>query len=328
MGARTPWTLAALCPLVMAAGCLSVWRANKGEMHAKGPAAGTTWTVPHLGLELAYVAPGTFLMGATTGHDLEKPVHPVQISRGFWMGTREVTQAEFRRFARATKYRTTAEQQGWSNAWTAGDFGRKETGASWKTEFAGRRRPAVCLSWHDAAAFCRWLTEREQAARRLPAGLEYRLPTEAEWEYAARGGVLSQGYTYSGSNTVDEVAWHYENSGDRRLDGKNLSYGDAASNHCRAHDVGGKKPNELGLYDLSGNALEWCYDWDGRYPAGTVTDPSGPAKGARRVIRGGSWLNPVFCCRVANRFSNVPSTTLNNHGFRLALAPTVRTTAP
>ncbi len=152
------------------------------------------WTVPDFGLELVWVAPGSFQMGAA---DVARPVHAVQISRGYWIGKYEVTQAEYE--AHMGKNPST---------------------------FKGARNPVETVSWSDAVAFCTKLTEREQKAGRLPEGYEYRLPTEAEWEYAARGGVKGQvtsagsgqGFTYSGSNNGDEVAWYYGNSGDKRLD--------------------------------------------------------------------------------------------------------------
>jgi formylglycine-generating enzyme required for sulfatase activity len=231
--------------------------------------------VPDLGMKLVPISPGTFRMGSDTGDVNEKPVHEVRITRGFWLGKYEVTQAQYEAI-----------------------MGKNPA------EFKGARNPVETVPWDDAAAFCSKLTARERAAGRLPAGYEYQLPTEAEWEYAARGGARSKGFTYSGSNNVNEVAW-YTDGGDR------------------SHPVGQRKPNELGLYDMSGNVWEWCHDWWGCYPAGTVTDPSGPA-GHLRVLRGGGWLNAGEECRAANRIGHGPSYSISNIGFRVALAAPVQ----
>ena len=134
-------------------------------------------------------------------------------------------------------------------------------------------------------------------------GKRYRLPTEAEWEYAARGGSSSKGYLYAGGSKIDEVAWFRYNSGDK------------------THPVGGKKPNELGLYDMSGNVYEWCSDRRGSYTSGTKSNPTGPASGYYRVIRGGSWVESAGGCRVSNRFINAPGYRNWGLGFRLCLVP-------
>jgi formylglycine-generating enzyme required for sulfatase activity len=126
----------------------------------------------------------------------------------------------------------------------------------------------------------------------------YRLPTEAEWEFAARGGTKSQGYTYSGSNTIDAVAWYYSNSG------------------FNTHPVGTKGANELGLYDMNGNVTEWCWDWYSNYDASSQTDPKGPISGQQRVLRGGLFLTLVSDCRVTGRDANAPSGRSNYYGFR------------
>ncbi|MBP5484357.1 MAG: SUMF1/EgtB/PvdO family nonheme iron enzyme, partial [Bacteroidaceae bacterium] len=132
-------------------------------------------------------------------------------------------------------------------------------------------------------------------------GQKFRLPTEAEWEYAARGGKQSKGYKYSGSNTPADVAWYEEKS-----DGK-------------SHPVATKLPNELGLYDMSGNVWEWCQDWYGSYSSTTQSNPTGPSSGSYRVHRGGSWRNFAGDCRVSHRHFNTPSGAFINLGFRLAL---------
>jgi formylglycine-generating enzyme required for sulfatase activity len=127
----------------------------------------------------------------------------------------------------------------------------------------------------------------------------YRLPTEAEWEYAARGGNKSNGYKYSGSNNISDVAWYSGNSGNK------------------THTVGQKRSNELGLYDMSGNVYEWCRDWYGGYPEGTVTDPVEPGSGKYRVLRGGSWFNNATYCRSAYRTRFNPTFRDSSSGFRV-----------
>jgi formylglycine-generating enzyme required for sulfatase activity len=143
-------------------------------------------------------------------------------------------------------------------------------------------------------------------SRRLPSGYEYRLPTEAEWEYAACGGNKSRNYKYSGSNGLNEVAWYDENS------------------KRKTHEVGIKKANELGIYDMSGNVWEWCLDWHETYPGGNVRNPQGTLSGSCCVFRGGSWGSSASRCRVAFRNNNSPVLTHHNLGFRAAIAPVQR----
>ena len=140
----------------------------------RGPEPGQAWTVPDLGMEFVPIPAGTFQMGSSKGDSDEKPVHRVTISKPFWAGKCEVTQAEFRAFVRTAGYETTADKQGYAYVWT-GNRWEKKSGANWENTFPGERRPAVCASWHDATAFCTWLTDRERSAGRLPAGCEYRL---------------------------------------------------------------------------------------------------------------------------------------------------------
>ena len=232
---------------------------------------------------------GTFQMGTNDGEANEKPVHSVTVS-DFYLAKQEVTVKEYLAFANATNshYPEWLESGSNYNISTGKDDHYKTIGAALQDE----NNPVVGISWNDAVAYCDWLSKKN--------GGKYRLPTEAEWEYAARGGQQSRGYTYSGSNTLGEVAWYSSNSG------------------SKTHPVGGKKANELGLYDMSGNVWEWCSDWYGPYAAGSQTNPAGPGSGSYRVIRGGSWPSVPQLARVAYRVSIGPTYRSHDLGFRLA----------
>lgn len=217
--------------------------------------------------EMVYVEGGTFTMGATeeqgtsAPRDNEYPTHQVTLS-DFYIGKYEVTQEQ------------------WEIV--------MGNNPSW---FKGANNPVENVSWDDCLEFIEKLNQL--------TGLKFRLPTEAEWEYAARGGNKSKGYKYSGSNTIGDVAWYYNNS---------LS---------ETHPVGTKAPNELGLYDMSGNVLEWCSDWYGSYSSSSQTNPMGPTSGSFRVGRGGSWNDIAQYCRVSLRDYNYPGYRYGNLGFRL-----------
>ena len=221
------------------------------------------------GIEMVFVEGGTFQMGATSeqGSDAgadEKPVHSVTLS-DFYIGKYEVTQAQW-----------------------------KAVMGNNPSSLKGEDRPVENVSWNDIQEFIKKLNQL--------TGKRYRLPTEAEWEYAARGGKKSKGYKYSGRNTLAKVAWYDGNSG------------------SKTHPVGQKRPNELRLYDMSGNVWEWCQDWYGAYGSSAQTDPMGPASGSNRVLRGGSWRSSARSCRVADRDYFNPSYGSSNYGFRLVLA--------
>lgn len=156
---------------------------------------------------------------------------------------------------------------------------------------AWKKNPVTNVSWDDCQKFIKKLNKI--------TGKKYRLPTEAEWEYAARGGKLSKGYIYAGSDELDEVAWHAENS------------------NSKVQHVAEKKPNELGLYDMSGNVWEWCADWYGDYRLKAQKDPIGPDNGSFKVIRGGSWNYFAENCLVAYRYRRYPDFRYFNLGFRL-----------
>lgn len=249
-------------------------------------AAVRTYTVNGVSFDMVSVAGGTFTMGATSeqGSDAygsEKPAHQVTLS-DFMIGKTEVTQ----------------------ELWQA-------VIGSNPSYHSGNNLPVEEVSYKDCQEFIKKLNSL--------TGLNFRLPTEAEWEYAARGGNKSKGYKYSGSNDIGSVAWYYENSGNSRLNDNNCEYDKLKSNNCRTHAVATKAPNELGLYDMSGNVWEWCSDWDGDYSSGSQTNPKGPSYGSYRVNRGGSWCNGAVGCRVLKRGSNDTDLRSGDLGLRLAL---------
>jgi formylglycine-generating enzyme required for sulfatase activity len=230
-----------------------------------------------LEVETVPVEPGSFQMGSNDGESDEQPVHTVRISQPFRIGKYEITQAQYESL----------------------------TGMN-PSDSKGPDLPVNNVSWGEAVAFCQRLTDREQRAGRLPAGYIYRLPTEAEWEYAARGGVRSRGFEYAGSDNPDEVAWYGEND------------------LWELHPVGRKKPNELGLYDMSGNVGEWCHDWydPGYYDCSPASDPSGPSLSEARVVRGGHRHCSSAFCRSTNRGWSAPTAPVivMGHGFRVVIA--------
>ena len=226
------------------------------------------FTVNGVSFEMVCVEGGTFHMGATSEQEDdadsdEKPVHSVTLS-SYYIGKTEVTQA----------------------LWQA-------VMGSNPSYFKGSALPVESVSWDDCQEFI-------QKLNRL-TGRNFRLPTEAEWEFACRGGNNSRGYKYSGSNDIDNVAWYWDNSGGK------------------THPVGTKAPNELGIYDMSGNVWEWCSDWYADYTSYSQTDPTGPQSGSGRVRRGGGWGYCARDCRSSNRDGRIPTYRIIHLGLRLAL---------
>jgi formylglycine-generating enzyme required for sulfatase activity len=250
--------------------------------------------------EMVFVQGGTFEMGSKEQED-EQPVHKVTLS-DFYLAKTPVTFAEYDLFCAAI--------------------------SADRPDYKGRgldQHPVSSVSWYDAVEYCNWLSVQHgfmpaysiDKMRKDPGNHSdaddqkwivtsiigangYRLPTEAEWEYAARGGNQSKGYKYAGSNSLDEVGWYHQNSG------------------SQPHPVAQKKPNELGLYDMSGNVWEWCWDWYGRYSTDTKKDYSGPPSGKSRVLCGGSWGDFSYFCRSAIRVRINPDFRSLNNGFRVS----------
>ena len=221
---------------------------------------------------MIYVEGGTFKMGTEDAYDSEKPVHQVTLS-SFHIGKYEVTQEQ----------------------WEA-------VMGSNPSKFIGKKKPVENVSWEDCQEFIRKLNSM--------TGKHFRLPTEAEWEYSARGGRKNTGYEFAGGDDLYKVAWFEMNAYD--VGESSLSYG--------THNIGTKAPNELALYDMSGNVLEWCQDWYGDYSSSSQTNPIGPKSGDCRVIRGGCWADWFGNCRVTYRYPSITTPSYRNDGIGLRLA--------
>ena len=267
------------------------------EAELKVSAAGSSWKSPQ-GMEFAWVPAGRFVMGSPegeAGRDGDEVQHEVRISEGFWMGRYEVTQGEWE------------EVMGTNPS---------------MIKACGPRCPVEQVSWFDAEEFIRRLNRRESGS-----GYEYRLPTEAEWEYAARAG--SAGATPEGelrilgkhnAPVLDGQAWYGGNAGVTYESGRDCSNFEETQyevGRCGTHPVGLKRGNAWGLYDMLGSVWEWTGDWYGDYPSGTVTDPRGPSTGSNRVARGGCWRTGARYGRSANRGNSSPGARGNDIGFRL-----------
>ncbi len=220
-----------------------------------------------IGMKLVLIPAGQFQMGSPESdleaYDYEKPQHTVRITKPFYLGVTEVTQAQYERVM--------------------------ETNPS---TFKGADLPVETVSWEDAVEFCRKLSAKE--------GRTYRLPTEAEWEYACRAGSQTKWCFGNNASEVGEYAWYLDNA------------------DMKTHPVGLKKANAWGLYDMHGNVWEWCSDWRGQYPSTAVADPTGATAGSYRVDRGGSWIIGARYCRSAYRYDDAPGNRNGDLGFRVA----------
>ena len=255
------------------ASLLGVLTTNASSSVASGfSSSGNTITIPvkdGISIDMVRVEAGTFTMGATAEmedpYDDEKPTHQVTLTNDYYIGKYEVTQA----------------------LWKA-VMGKKPS------KFKGDNLPVENVSWDDCKEFISQLNRI--------TGKTFRLPTEAEWEYAARGGKKSRGYQYSGSNDISDVAWYDGNSGNK------------------THAVGSKQANELGIYDMSGNVWEWCQYWFGSYSSSSQVNPIGANSGSDRVFRGGGWYNNARFCRSSCRRNDEPGFRSRGLGLRLVLS--------
>jgi sulfatase modifying factor 1 len=236
--------------------------------------AETVFTIPDLALKMLWVKPGTFLMGSLSSEknrDDDETRHTVTLTQGFWLGKYEVTQTQW----------------------------EKVMGSN-PSHFKGADRPVETVSWDDVTSFCEKLTEREREAGRLPAGMAYQLPTEAQWEYSCRAGTKTV-YAFGDSLTSRHA---------------NVSGGPGETT-----DVGKSPANAWGFHDMHGNVLEWCADWYDDYPRSAVRDPVGAAGDPDRVHRGGSWSRSAVFARSAYRGGSLPTYGPYTLGFRLSLRP-------
>lgn len=237
---------------------------------------------------IIFVEGGTFQMGSNDGDSDENPVRTEKVN-DFYIGMYEVTFDEYDAFCDDWNRKRPSD-----NGWGRGN------------------RPVIYVTWRDAIEYCIWRTWKERLngcyttyGTKVTCDFSangYRLPTEAEWEYAAKGGNQSMGYIYAGSNSADSIGWYEDNSGGQ------------------SHLVGQKQANELGLYDMSGNVSEWCWDWykTTAYAIYYVSDQKGPASGKYKVLRSGCLYDSVDNLRTANRLRNVPNVMHSGSGFRIA----------
>ncbi len=220
--------------------------------------------------EMVKVDGGSFYMGDSVGNTNQRPQHKVTLNT-FYLSKNLITVAEYYNYCIANGIEMPAPPEwGWND-----------------------NQPMVNISYGDALDYCEWLSDKLKKT--------YRLPTEAEWEYAARGGNKTKGYSFAGSNDLNEVGWYKDNSSGQ------------------TNIVEYKKPNELGVYDMSGNVFEWCSDWFGNYNNNAVNNPTGPPSGTEKVMRGGCFDSEAKECKLTSRFSNPPDSSGDGLGFRLVL---------
>ena len=240
---------------------------------------GKPFVIADLSMEMLWIKPGTFEMGSPSSEkdrDDDETPHMVTLTQGFYLGKHEVTQSQW----------------------------EKVMGSN-PSHFKGGDRPVEKVSWTEVTSFCNKLTASERAAGRLPAGMAYQLPTEAQWEYACRAGTKTA-FSFGHELTAKDANYAHEGFG---------------TGLQRMSNVGEYPANPWGFYDMHGNVFEWCVDRYGIYPTVAATDPVGPADGSFRVLRGGSWHNSAYIVRSARRLRYVPALSSDSLGFRLSLRP-------
>jgi len=307
-----------------------------------GQEAGRKYLVNSLGMKFVLIPAGSFLMGSSdadlrrvkedygraTGSELnpkmerslrfrEQPQHKVTVTRPFYLGVHEVTVGQFARFVEETGYRTAAEKEGQVRVLKDGQWAEVK-GASWrdpKSDGSGPsgrlEHPVVQVTWADARAFVDWLNRKEGADR-------YRLPSEAEWEYACRGGREGELYPWGGELPGARKVANLRDRTLARKWGKEDCLRDYDDGHLETAPVGSFEANGYGLFDMVGNVLEWCAGWFQKYSADPAADPAGPSSGERRIARGGAWNTWFFFDRSAFRVSFEPGYCASNLGFRVA----------
>lgn len=275
-------------------------------------------------LTMCYIPRGKFHMGSPENEKKRsngeaEARHKVTLTRPFWIGKHEVTNTQFEAFVKETGYKTDAEKDGWSFSLNrqTGDW-ESTDGVTYKSPGLFLRRPdcpVVHVSWNDAQAYCAWISGK--------TGWKFRLPTEAEWEYACRAGTSTARFTGDSEDSLSGYANGMDASFSKVVLDKwpCFKWDDG---HPYPAPVGSFQPNPWGLHDMIGNVFEWCEDWGEDYPSGDVSDPTGPATGSWRVARGGAWLSFPWFCRAAYRSWISPGHRNFDLGFRLAASPAVR----
>ena len=266
--------------------CSGSSKTNKAGISSESQSTSQVRDLPKItnsiGMKLVLIPKGAFVMGSPEseeGRYDDETQHEVTISKDYYLGVTEVTQGQYEKVMGTNpSYFQKSRVHGSDSS----------------------RYPVDNVSWEDAIEFCKTLSDLPEEKK---AGRVYRLPTEAEWEYACRAGSKSAYSFGESSKSLGDYAWFYENS------------------NGQTHPVGEKKANAWGLYDMQGNVWEWCSDWYGQYPKGAVSDPVGPREGSFRVIRGGSYFSEAANCRSANHNRHDPSDRFHYYGFRVALSP-------
>jgi sulfatase modifying factor 1 len=308
----SPMRLLACAGLALAA----VSCAHLNSSPTASPAKSAETWVNSLNMKFIRIPAGKFMAGSPVSEQersTNETQHQVGVTRPFWLEATHVTVGQFATFVKESGYRTLAETQGWAyGSWNEpGKKWNQLAGGSWRNPGfpQGIDHPVVCVNWHDATAFCAWLSAKE--------GRKYRLPTEAEWEYACRAG-KSATYPW-GNNPDDGKGW--ANCSDQTAAGLFTLFPAFhwSDGYVYTSPVAAFRPNAWGLYDMIGNALQWCGDWFAEYPSGPVENPQGPPAGKERVLRGGSFIYGPRHCRCAFRGRNSPDFENFYVGFRVLL---------
>jgi formylglycine-generating enzyme len=286
---------------------LNDMRRLEGEQFVIKVSAKNQGNVIFSGLEFVRIPGGTFDMGDSfsDGDPDEKPLHRITLP-DYYMGKTEVTVAQFNKFVQVTNYVTEAEKQGRANTYNGVSW-VPTNGANWRNPgfTQNDNHPVTVISWNDAVAFCEW------------AGC--RLPTEAEWEYAARNAGQSIKYCWGNGNPVGRIGGNVADRSAQRLFNTMFIFNDYDDGYIYTAPVANFNANELGLFDMTGNVWEWCQDWyeSGYYGSSPSLNPQGPSTGVHHVMRGGSWVNEAWDCRVTLRKGTSPNNLDNATGMRV-----------
>jgi formylglycine-generating enzyme required for sulfatase activity len=286
------------------------------EAQSKEPRPGDVTTIDlgnRVEMKFAWCPPGTFLMGSPSSEEqregyagADETQHRVTLTRGYWLGTHPVNRGQFARVVHAAGYRTEAERAGGAYFFTGAEW-ILDPAINWRTPGfeQGDDHPVVCISWNDAVAFCEWLTKQ------VGQGRQFRLPTEAEWEYACRAGTTTP-FHFGETISTDQANYDGTYTYDKGTKGVFRQ---------KTTPVGGFPANAWGLHDMHGNVSEWCQDWYGPYQKNDINDPQYHNNRTARVLRGGSWCGRPGTCRSACRRKSEPGNRLSRYGCRVLLCP-------